>query len=86
MLHEVEEKIPKMKEAVSKYNETVKPLEECLTEADNVLAEVKPFGLDVNKGKEQIDKLKVILCLHINELYFYRDPSYRRKSDFVLSH
>ena len=61
VLHDVHEKIPQMKEAVPEYEEKVKPLEQCLEEANNVLAEVEPFGLDTTKGDEQLNKLKVRL-------------------------
>ena len=61
VLHDVHEKIPQMKEAVPEYEEKVKPLEQCLEEANNVLAEVEPFGLDTIKGDEQLNKLKVRL-------------------------
>ncbi len=61
VLHDVQDKIPKMKEAVPAYAEKVQPLEQCLEEANNLLAEVKPFGLDTNKGNEQLNRLKVRL-------------------------
>ena len=59
VLHEVQDKIPKMREAVPAYEEQVKPLEESLVEADNVLARLVPFGLDAGKGNEQLNELKV---------------------------
>lgn len=66
VLHEVQDKIPKMKEAVPVYEEKVKPLEQCLVEANDVLDEVEPFGLDTNKGNEQLNKVKVRHILYIN--------------------
>lgn len=59
VLHEVRDKIPKMKEAVPAYEEKVKSLEECLAEANDVLAKVEPCGLDVQKAEEQMTKLTV---------------------------
>jgi peptidoglycan hydrolase CwlO-like protein len=64
VLHEVQDKIPKMKEAVPVYEEKVKPLEQCLVEANDVLVEVEPFGLSF--GNEQLNKLKVRHILYIN--------------------
>jgi hypothetical protein len=53
-----------MKEAVPVYEEKVKPLEQCLVEANDVLVEVEPFGLSF--GNEQLNKLKVRHILYIN--------------------
>lgn len=61
VLHEVQDKIPKMKEAVPAYEEKVLPLEQCLQEASDVLAEVEPCGLDTTKGDEQLNELKVFI-------------------------
>ena len=63
VLHDVQEKIPKMKEAVPVYEEQVKPLKQSLVEADNVLAQLEPFGLDTNKGNELLDEVKVCLII-----------------------
>ena len=61
VIHDVKEKIPKMKEAVPEYEEKAKPLEQSLEEANNLLTELEPFGLDTTKGNEQLNKLKVRL-------------------------
>lgn len=61
VLQEVQEKIPKMQEAVPAYEEKVLPLEQCLQQASDVLAVVEPSGLDIIKGDEQLNKVKVYL-------------------------
>lgn len=70
VLHEVQDKIPKMREAVPAYEEQVKPLEESLVEADNVLAQLEPFALDTDKGNEQLDELKVWFLFDLTLLVF----------------
>lgn len=68
VLHDVQDKIPKMKEAVPAYEEQVKPLEQSLVEAENVLTQLQPFGLDTNKGNEQLSDLKVCL-INFSQLF-----------------
>lgn len=64
VLHEVQDKIPKMKAAVPAYEKKVLPLEQCLQEASDVLVDVEPCGLDTSKADEQLNKLKVCMsCL-----------------------
>ena len=59
VLKEVDTKFPKMKEAVAEHEESIKPLEKCLEEAKEVLENVVPFGLDTERGEEQLNKIKV---------------------------
>ena len=60
-VQEAEKTFPKMKEAVVVYEQSVVPLEKCVEQAEDVLVNVEPFGLDTNKADEQLNKLKVCL-------------------------
>lgn len=60
-VEEAEKTFPKMKEAVVMYEQSAVPLEECIEQAEDVLVNVEPFGLDANKADEQLNKLKVYL-------------------------
>ena len=58
-LEDKQKRLDRVKKAVVKYEEQKAPLEEFLTEANASVEETEPFGIDLEKGEEQLKDLKV---------------------------
>ena len=52
-------KLDRVQKAVEKYEEEKGPLVEYLTETQNAVEELEPFGIKVEDGEKQVDNLKV---------------------------
>lgn len=70
-LEDKQKRLDRVKKAVVKYEEQKAPLEEFLTEANTSVEEAEPFGIDLEKGEEQVTDLKVwnIKQIFFNVLY-----------------
>lgn len=60
-LEEKQKKLATIKKALDTYNKEKEPLEEFITATEQKVDQQEPFGLDVEKGDEQLAELDVSL-------------------------
>ena len=58
-LEDKQKKLGAIKKAVDKYNTEKEPLEELITATEQKVDNLEPFGLDVEKGENEVKELEV---------------------------